>query len=307
MHKKGVTMSKIVLEANKIWKKINHHVIINDVSFKLSEGDILGFIGPNGAGKTTIIKLLLGLQTLNGGSVKILNYDLKKQFAKAIINVGAIIENPDLYMYLTGYENLKITAKIYNLKDSQINDVVKLVGLETKINEKVKKYSLGMRQRLGLAQALLHNPKILILDEPMNGLDPEGINDLKNLLLKLAMTKKVSIIISSHLLSELENICTRICIIKKGTIIKDATIKEIKTITNNINYILEVSTTINLDKILCNYKILDGNHIQVNTPQENITNILKSLLLNDISVFEIKKETPTLEEIFLQLTKDTQA
>lgn len=304
MHKKGVTMSNIVLEVNKIWKKINHHVIVNDVSFKLYEGDILGFIGPNGAGKTTIIKLLLGLQPLNGGNVKILNYDLKKQFIKAIKNVGAIIENPDLYMYLTGYENLKIASKIYNLKEQQINEVVKLVGLEANINEKVKKYSLGMRQRLGLAQALLHNPKILILDEPMNGLDPEGINELRNILLKLVADKKVSIIISSHLLSELESICTRICVIKKGTIIKDTTIKEIKTLTNNINYILEISTTTNLDKIIFNYELIDKNHIRITTSQDNITNILKSLLLNDILIFEIKKETPTLEDIFLKLTKD---
>lgn len=291
-------MSRIVLECNDIWKKIGHHVIIKNLSLKLYEGDILGFIGPNGAGKTTSIKLMLGLQFYNGGSVKILDYDLKKDFVKAISSVGAIIENPDFYMYMSGYDNLKIAALMYNVSNDRIDEVVNIVGLSDSIHTKVKKYSLGMRQRLGIAQAILHNPKVLILDEPMNGLDPEGIKDLKKLLKELS-SMGMGIIISSHLLSELENICNKVSILVNGEIIKNLKIEDVKKITEEIEYILEVSNT-NLNNILYNYQVIDDNHIKVNTTKEKITNILKTLLLNDILVFEIVKKNKTLEEIFLE-------
>ena len=294
-------MSNIVLECHKLWKKIGHHVIVKELSLKLYEGDILGFIGPNGAGKTTSIKLMLGLQPLNGGTVKIAGYDLKKEFVSAISNVGAIVETPDLYMYLSGYDNLKISATIYHLSEERIMEVAKLVGLEEKIHEKVKKYSLGMRQRLGIAQAIIHRPKVLILDEPMNGLDPEGIKELKILLQQLAKQEKMAILISSHILSELENFCNRICIIRNGHVIKDASIEQIKQITDQTNYILEVSQT-ELNQILYQYEVIDETHIKVIANQEKIQNILKTLLLNGISIYEMKKEVLSLENIFLKLT-----
>lgn len=296
-------MSNIVLECNHLWKKIGHHVIISDVSLKLHEGDILGFIGPNGAGKTTTIKLLVGLQFFNGGEVKINGYDLKKNFVSAISNVGAIIENPDLYMYLSGYDNLKIAADLHKIPKTRILEVAKIVGLEDRLKDKVKKYSLGMKQRLGIAQAILHKPKILILDEPMNGLDPTGIKELKDLLKHLATKEKMAILISSHLLSELENLCTRICFLVKGQIILDEKIEEIRKITNQIDYILEVSDT-NLEKIIYQYEVIDPNHIKINTTKENITNIIKTLLLNNISVYELKKEVISLEEIFLNAIRN---
>lgn len=295
-------MSNIVLECNSLWKKIGHHVIINDVSLKLHQGDILGFIGPNGAGKTTTIKLILGLQFFNGGSVKIGGYDLKKNFVSAISNVGAIIENPDLYMYLSGYDNLKISAQLHHVSEQRILEVAKIVGLEDRLKDKVKKYSLGMRQRLGIAQAILHNPKVLILDEPMNGLDPEGIKELKDLLKNLAQEEKMAILISSHLLSELENFCNRICVLVNGKIIQDAKIDEIKKITNQVNYILEVSR-IDLEEMLYQFEVIDNTHIKINTTKEKLTNILKTLLLNDVYVYEIKKEIISLEEVFLNSTR----
>lgn len=293
-------MSKVVLECSNVWKKIGHNVILSDVSFNLCEGDILGFIGSNGAGKTTTIKLLLGLQHLNGGIVKIDGYDLKKDFVKAIRNVGAIIESPDLYMYMTGYENLKISSIIYGIDDNRIKEVVKLVGLENKIYDKVKKYSLGMRQRLGIAQAILHKPRILILDEPMNGLDPIGINELKELLVYLAKKEKIAILISSHLLSELENICNKVCIISKGRVLKNDTIENIKRITDSSNYILEVDN-VELGNIINNYEVIDSNHIKLKGDKMRITNILKTLLLNDILVLEIRRENKSLESIFLEM------
>lgn len=290
----------LVLECNKVFKKIGHHVIVSDLSFSLNEGDILGFIGPNGAGKTTSIKLMLGLQSLSGGSVKILGYDIKKDFVKAIRQVGAIVENPDLYMYLTGYENLKIASVFYQVDKNRIDEVVRLVGLEERIHDAVKNYSLGMRQRLGIAVAILHRPKLLILDEPMNGLDPEGIKDLKDILTTLARDYSMAIIISSHILSELESFCTRICIFSKGRVEKDASIAEIKRITEKERYCLEVSDT-NLDSILTSYRVLDNEHIEVSTTRENIVNILKALLLNDILVYEVKREVLSLEDVFLKV------
>ena len=293
-------MTKVVLECRNVWKKIGHNVIVNDLSFNLYEGDILGFVGANGAGKTTTIKLLLGLQIANGGIVRINGFDLKKNFTSAIRNVGAIIESPDLYMYMTGYENLKLVALIYGIKSSRINEVVKLVGLENNINKKVCKYSLGMRQRLGIAQAILHRPRVLILDEPMNGLDPIGIKELKELLLYLSRKEKIAILISSHILSELENICNRVCILSKGKIIRDDTINNIKRITDNYNYVLEVDNT-KLDNILNSYEVIDSNHIRVKGDRLRINNILKTLLLNDILVIEMKKEIVSLEEVFLDM------
>lgn len=290
----------LVLECNKVFKKIGHHVIVSDLSFSLNEGDILGFIGPNGAGKTTSIKLMLGLQSLSGGSVKILGYDIKKDFVKAIRQVGAIVENPDLYMYLTGYENLKIASVFYQVDKNRIDEVVRLVGLEERIHDAVKNYSLGMRQRLGIAVAILHRPKLLILDEPMNGLDPEGIKDLKDILTTLARDYSMAILISSHILSELESFCTRICIFSKGRVEKDASIAEIKRITEKERYCLEVSDT-NLDSILTSYRVLDNEHIEVSTTRENIVNILKALLLNDILVYEVKREVLSLEDVFLKV------
>ena len=301
---KGDYMSNdIVLECNNIWKKIGHHVIVNDVSFQMHQGDILGFIGPNGAGKTTTIKLLLGLQFFNGGNVKIGGYDLKSNFVSAISNVGAIIENPDLYMYMSGYENLKICANLYGISDDRILEIAKLVGLEARIHDKVKKYSLGMRQRLGIAQAILHKPKILILDEPMNGLDPEGMKDLKVLLKRLATEEGMAILVSSHILSELENFCNRICILVKGKIVQDLKIEEIKERLSNLDYILEVSR-VDLQEILYHFEVIDCDHIRINTQKDKLSNVLKTLLLNDVNIYEIKKEVVSLEDIFLKVTKN---
>ena len=156
-----------ILECEKLNKKLGKKQVLKDVSFDIKEGDILGFIGPNGAGKTTTIKLIIGLQKIDSGNVKINGYDITKNFEKAIEKVGTIVENPDLYMYMTGMQNLKLIANLYkNIDQKRIDEVVKLVGLENRINDKVAKYSLGMRQRLGIAQAILHKPNLLVLDEP---------------------------------------------------------------------------------------------------------------------------------------------
>ena len=208
-------------------------------------------------------------------------------------------------MYMTGYENLKISAKIYGIKRKRIEEVIEIVGLKDKIHESVKKYSLGMRQRLGIAIAILHKPKVLILDEPMNGLDPKGIDEFKKLLLSLAKEEKMAILISSHILSELENICNRVCIISNGTILKDDNIKNIKEVTDKITYTIELNNT-KLDNILYNYQVIDNNHIKIISKKENINTIIKTLILNNISIYEIKKEKKSLENIFLEILKEEQ-
>ena len=208
-----------ILKCSNLNKSFGKKQILKDVSLTLEEGDILGFIGPNGAGKTTTIKLILGLQSIDSGSVSICGYDIKKEFTKAINNVGAIIESPDMYMYLSGYDNLKLIANLYNVKKEKIDEVVKLVGLENRIKDKVSKYSLGMRQRLGIAAALLNDPKVLILDEPTNGLDPEGSKQIRDLIKKLS-EKKIGILISSHALSELESIVNKVVIIKMEVLLR---------------------------------------------------------------------------------------
>ena len=227
-----------ILKCSNLNKSFGRKKILNNVSLSLDEGDVLGFIGPNGAGKTTTIKLILGLQSIDSGTVTICGYDIKKEFTKAIKNVGGIIESPDMYMYLSGYDNLKLIANLYGVSKEKIDEVVKLVGLEKRIYDKVSKYSLGMRQRLGIAASLLNDPKLLILDEPTNGLDPEGNKQIRNLILKLSK-KGIAILVSSHALSELESIVNKVVIIQKGSIVETSTLEEVKK-SKNSYYIFEV-------------------------------------------------------------------
>lgn len=221
-----------VLVCENLKKQVKRKVIIDNISFSVDKGEVVGLIGPNGAGKTTIIKSILGLINLTEGKVTINGYDIKKDFVKAIEKVGAIVENPDSYMYLSGYDNLKITANNYKgITKSRIDEVTKIVGLENRIKDKVSTYSLGMRQRLGIAEAIINNPELLILDEPTNGLDVEGIIEIRNLIKDLSH-QGIAIIISSHNLTEIDNLCNRIVAIKNGKMIVDETIEEFKTSDN---------------------------------------------------------------------------
>ena len=221
-----------ILVCENLKKQVKRKVIIENISFSVDKGEVVGLIGPNGAGKTTIIKSILGLINLTEGKVTINGYDIKKDFVKAIEKVGAIVENPDAYMYLSGYDNLKITANNYKgITKSRIEEVAKIVGLENRIKDKVSTYSLGMRQRLGIAEAIINNPELLILDEPTNGLDVEGIIEIRNLIKNLSH-QGIAIIISSHNLTEIDNLCNRIIAIKNGKMIVDETIDEFKTSEN---------------------------------------------------------------------------
>lgn len=293
-------MKEIILKCQSLNKSFGKKHILKDVSLEVNSGDILAFIGPNGAGKTTTIKLILGLQSIDSGSVLINGFDIEHDFVKAIGNVGAIVENPDLYMYLSGYDNLKLVADMYNISKSRIDEVVKVTGLSERINDKVKKYSLGMRQRLGIAQAIIHNPKLLVLDEPTNGLDPEGIRELRSLLKKLAKEKNMAILISSHNLAELESFCNTVCIIQNGTIVETASVKTLKNETKEDNYIIEVGDINKSLKMIPDSVKIDDDTFKVKADKKEVAGIIKILVQNEINVYQVKEEDTSLESAFLK-------
>ena len=254
-------------------------------------------------GKTTTIKLILGLQGITSGQVTINGYDIEKQFTKAIEKVGAIIENPDLYMYLTGYENLKLVANMYSgITQERIMEVVKLVKLENRIHDKVSKYSLGMRQRLGVAQAILHKPNLLILDEPTNGLDPEGIKEMRDLLKDLAKNHNMAIFISSHNLAEMETLCNKVCIIQNGEVLETNEITQLKK-TAQTHYKVVVDSTQKIKELLAYpVEIENETNMLVDVTREQIPEVVKVLVKNDIKIYEVHEEQMSLEDAFLKKT-----
>ena len=298
---------KNILEIKNVSKKIGKKQILKDITLEVKQGEIFGFVGPNGAGKTTLIKTMLGLYKQDSGSITINGFNIKTEFEKAMENIGAIIENPEMYDYLSGKDNLKIYKMIGNVSDEALEEIIKTVKLENRINNKVKTYSLGMRQRLGLAQALISNPKLLILDEPTNGLDPIGIKELRELLKKISKEKNISVFVSSHILSEIELMCDRIAIIDGGSLIEIKDLKDKKQDAKD-KVLFEVYDSKLASKYLNkqNYKneILD-NYIVLEIKKEEIPNINKLLVSNNINVFEIKKVKKTLEDEFIEKTKGT--
>jgi len=287
----------MLLECKNVYKTFGKKEILHDVTFGIDEGDVLAFIGPNGSGKTTTIKLMLGLQSITKGSIFIEGNNVESDFVEAIKNVGAIVENPDFYMYMSGYDNLLLCARMYpNVDESRVKEVVKMVKLENRIHDKVSKYSLGMRQRLGIAQAILHHPKLLILDEPTNGLDPEGIKELRELIASLAKKEKMGIFISSHALLELETFCNKVCIIKNGAIIETTSVKKLK---NDIVNVYSISCS-DLEKA---NQIIEGtiidDHIALEIDREEIPKVIKKLVKANIDVFEVKLQDISLEDAFL--------
>ncbi|MBE9915399.1 ABC transporter ATP-binding protein [Paenibacillus donghaensis] len=209
-----------VLSLRGVSKKIGNKKIVDQLSFDVHEGEIVGLLGPNGAGKTTTIRMIAGLIQMTEGDIFIRGSSIRRDWKKAIRHMGAIIENPEFYPYMTGYDNLKQYQRMNDwISDSRIEEVVRLVGLENAMKKKVKAYSLGMRQRLGIAQALLHEPSVLILDEPTNGLDPAGIREMRDYLKTIAREEGISILVSSHLLLEMEQLCSRVVVIQEGKLV----------------------------------------------------------------------------------------
>ena len=303
-------MTSIVLKTDNLKKVIGRRTIVSEISMELKAGEIFGFLGPNGAGKSTTIKMIVGLSKITEGDIFVNGLSVKKDFKGAMMNIGCIVENPDMYKYMSGIDNLRVFAKMYKgVDEARINEVVKIVDLEKAIKDKVKTYSLGMKQRLGIAQALLHSPKLLILDEPTNGLDPAGIKDMRNLLKKLAKETGLTVLISSHILGEMQQICDRVCIINKGKIITVKTVDEIinMTVTDGKTVLLvktddneKAASLLSGVNISCSV-MSDGVHVE--TTNERVPEIITTLTTEGISVFGMdKQDAQSLEDVFMKLT-----
>jgi len=302
-------MTNYALEVQSLSKRIGNKLIVDNVSFGVEKGEIFGLLGPNGAGKTTIIRMIVQLINRTSGKVFINGKDTELHYAEAMNEIGAIVENPEFYKYMTGYQNLKHYARmsISKISKEKIDEIVKLVDLEGAIHQKVKTYSLGMRQRLGVAQSLLHNPSILILDEPTNGLDPQGIREFREHLRQLA-NQGIAILISSHLLSEIELMCDSYCIIEKGKLIHRASIKAEEGIENETIEVSfkvdQVDSALECLKTLSTTNILQHTEtsIVLTTLYDDIPNINEQLVNQNIKVYEINVSRKSLEDRFIEIT-----
>ncbi|WP_345244122.1 ABC transporter ATP-binding protein [Pontibacillus salipaludis] len=298
-------MTKSVVQLKGLRKDIKNKTIIHDLDLDLYEGEVFGFLGPNGAGKTTTIRMMVGLMKPSAGNVIIGGTSLLENYEKTISQVGAIVENPELYDYMSGYKNLIHFSRMHKgITKERIQEVVEQVGLTSRIGEKVKTYSLGMRQRLGLAQALLHKPKFLILDEPTNGLDPAGIREFRTYLRKIAQEEGVSILVSSHLLSEIELMCDRVGIIQKGKLIDIRTVKEESQETKwtfTVNQPIQAKDV--LEQSFEGVDIETGEKsISISISQEEVPEYNKVLVEQGILVYGIENTKSTLEDEFLKVT-----
>jgi len=299
-------LGNVVLRVKNLTKRFGNRVAVDNLSFDVFEGEIFGFLGPNGAGKTTAIRMITGLAKPDSGNVLICGQSITKHFEKAIANVGGIIENPEMYKNLSGLENLKYYAGLYNnVTKERIDEVVNIVGLTDRIKDKVRTYSLGMKQRLGIAQALLHHPKLLILDEPTNGLDPEGVIEMRRFLKQTAINENIAILISSHNLSEMELMCDSIGIISAGKLQNIRAIDQLKSYNDNQQVYLKVNfpnfagklikSKFNPEKLT-----IIKDSITVTISHDKIPEITSLLVSNGIAVYSATAVVKTLEDVFLE-------
>lgn len=295
-----------VLELQQVKKTIKGRTIIHDLSFSVRAGEVFGFLGPNGAGKTTTIRMMVGLMKLSHGDIVICGESITKNYAKAVRNIGAIVENPELYKFLSGYKNLQQYARmVKGVTKEKIDEVIELVGLQDRIHDKVKTYSLGMRQRLGLAQSLLHNPKVLILDEPTNGLDPAGIREIRDHLKKLTREKGMAVIVSSHLLSEMELMCDRIGILQKGELVDIQKVRDEGTEEKD-TYFFHIEQREEALAVLSQFDcVKKTNGFEIKLSKQEVPDVISLLVRENIRLYEVKIITKSLEDRFLEITGGT--
>lgn len=314
--------NEVVVKIEHVSKYFGKRKVVDDLSMTTYAGEVFGFLGPNGAGKTTTIKMLAGLIQIDEGEISVCGQDVAHHFEKAMANVGAIVENPEMYKYMTGMQNLMQYARMRKgVTGKRIREVVELVGLSNRIHEKVGKYSLGMRQRLGVAQALLHHPKVLILDEPTNGLDPAGIRNLRDILKNLAHREGICVFVSSHLMSEMQLMCDRVGILVKGKLIQVTTVEKLVDgmQQKSPRYQYHVDDAERAKKLLesnenCVFSDVDPEHFEIEIrlegecAQESLAAINRQLAVSGVLLFTVSPaETQRLEDAFIELTKgDTQ-
>ncbi|WP_123041937.1 ABC transporter ATP-binding protein [Cohnella candidum] len=296
-----------VVKLQDVTKRIGGRTIIDRISLEVYPGEVFGFLGPNGSGKTTTIRMMVGLMAMTGGDIHIGNRSVKTEFSQAVAQVGAIVENPEMYKFLTGYQNLLHFARMSKVPRARIDEVVDLVGLTGRIDDKVKKYSLGMRQRLGVAQAVMHRPKLLVLDEPTNGLDPAGIRELRDYLRRLAREEGTAVFVSSHLLSEMELMCDRVAILQKGQIID---IRSLRPDGGDAADRSAEEVLFDVDRPDAALDALAGmgagrtaeEGLTVQADRKTVAAINRRLVEAGIQVYGIRVKTKSLEDQFLEVT-----
>lgn len=301
--------SEQIIEVRGLTKKFKSLVAVNNLDLNVYRGDVFGFLGPNGAGKSTTIRMLLSLIKPTAGSIKIFGMPLKEKREKILRKVGAIVEKPDFYMYLSAYKNLEILGKLSGADTSKkkIMEMLELVGLAKRYKSKVKTYSHGMKQRLGIAQALLHNPELIILDEPTTGLDPQGMKEIRDLILYLSKEKNKTIFLSSHILREVEIIASRMIIINKGTTQVEGTVDELLksdnvSVTFEVDDISKAAEILNYTMWSNNFKSKEKNQLQLEMPLNEVANLNKHFIENGVAVSAVIP-VRSLEDYFLKITE----
>lgn len=299
-----------VLEVKKLCKEIDGKKIINDLSFSVEKGQVFGFLGPNGSGKTTTIRMMTGMIKPTSGSVKIMGHDVQTNFYDAMKNMGAIVEHPALFDYLSGWKNLIQSVRLTGEKhdESYLKWCVETVELSDRIHDKVKSYSLGMKQRLAIAQSLISSPKILVLDEPTNGMDPSGIKDMRSLIKKLSVEYGITIFISSHLLSEIENLCDHVLIINKGTEVVNGSVRSLLEQNQpEFNFSIDPAK-INQAVLLLTEKNIkcsqSEDQIVVHTTRSDIPHLVNYLYEHQVFIYSITKSDNSLEDYFISVTRE---
>lgn len=295
-----------MLSLKNVHKFIKGKPIVRDISFDIEPGQVMGFLGPNGAGKSTTLRMVVGLSRATSGDIIIGGHNIRKHYVAAMAHVGCIIEGPDLYENMTGYANLEMLSVMGGVSDrAHILSLAKLVGLEHRIHDKVRIYSMGMKQRLGLAAALLHNPKLLVLDEPTNGLDPQGIYEFREIIHRLAKEQRISVLISSHLISEIQLMCDHVVIINQGAIIQQS---DVASLLDSDTVVWQTSDNKAVAALL-----KEGFSLNPDITAAGVTTsigdvplplINRRILETGIDLHQVALKEKTLETLFLALTKD---
>ncbi len=297
------------MKVTNVSKSFGRKKVIDNVSFEIYPGEVFGFLGPNGAGKTTMIKMIMGFLSMDEGSVEIDGFDREKHYEKAMGSIGGIVENPEMYKDMTGRENLRMYARLQSrIPKERVEEVLTIVGMQDRANDKVRKYSLGMKQRIGVAQAMVHKPRVLILDEPTNGLDPAGIRELRDILIKLAHEEQVAVMVSSHLLTEMQMMCDRVGIIDKGRLLDIKTMEDLRNRSGGASTqrikvsrpseASEVLKGLGFDKI----ENITDSEIDVQVNENDIPRIVKALVDGGFDISGVRLLESSLEDAFLRIT-----
>jgi ABC-2 type transport system ATP-binding protein len=299
-------VTNFIIETKDLSKTFADYHAVSNVDLQVPPGKIYGFLGPNGAGKTTTIRMLLGLATPSAGSVEIFGLDLASHHTEILARVGALVETPSLYLHLTGHENIRVTTTMLGLPSRRVEEVLTQVGLAEAAHKLVFQYSLGMKQRLGLALALCNNPRLIILDEPTNGLDPSGIKEMRDFLQRLAHESNVTVFLSSHLLNEIEHLADYIGIINHGKLLFQGGIAELRRQFPKATH-FQVDDVKKAVKLLSSRKstIIDSHTLLLpTTAEQDIAQIVAALVENDIAIHGIIPAQNSLEEMFIRITEE---